>query len=154
MANTYTNPILPGFNPDPSIIRHNSSYFLITSSFEYFPGIPIYHSHDLISWTLISHVLTRPSQLNIRTPEPGGGIWAATLREHDGTFYVTASCFERYRPQEDERVWPRGFYVKTDDIYGEWSDPVWFDMVGFDQDVSKRCRDLTTSYLFIRKAIG
>ncbi|KAF7906715.1 hypothetical protein EAF00_000994 [Botryotinia globosa] len=136
--NTYTNPILPGSHPDPSIIRSGDNYFLITSSFEYFPGIPIYHSTDLISWKLISHALTRRSQLDIRTPEPGGGVWAPTIREHDGWFYITAACFDRYRPQEDQRVWPRGFYVKckAQDVFGgEWSDPVWFDEVGFDQDL-------------------
>ncbi|KAA8576194.1 hypothetical protein MFRU_009g01270 [Monilinia fructicola] len=137
-TNTYTNPILPGSHPDPSIIRSGENYFLITSSFEYFPGIPIYHSTDLISWNLISHALTRRSQLDIRTPEPGGGIWAPTIREHDGWFYIAAACFDRYRPQEDERVWPRGFYVKcrVEDIFdGEWSEPIWFDEVGFDQDL-------------------
>lgn len=136
--NTYHNPIIPGFNPDPSIIRHGTDFFLVTSSFEYFPGIPIYHSTDLIKWTLIGHVLTRKSQLDIRTPEPGGGVWAATIREHDGCFYVMTACFDRYRPQDDDRVWPRGFYVKTKDIWDEksWSEPVYFDQVGFDQDVS------------------
>ncbi|KAF7856116.1 hypothetical protein EAF04_010069 [Stromatinia cepivora] len=136
--NTYTNPILPGNHPDPSIIRSGKNYFLITSSFEYFPGIPIYHSTDLISWKLISHALTRRSQLDIRTPEPGGGVWAPTIREHDGWFYITAACFDRYRPQEDQRIWPRGFYVKckAEDVFGgEWSEPVWFDEVGFDQDL-------------------
>ncbi|KAH8601558.1 glycosyl hydrolase [Bisporella sp. PMI_857] len=133
---TYTNPIIPGFNPDPSIIRSGSSYFLVTSSFEYFPGIPIYHSTDLVKWRLVGHVLTRKSQLDVRTPEPGGGIWAATIREHKGRYYVMSTCYDRYRPQADDRVWPRGFYVWTDDIWkGEWSDPVYFDQVGFDQDL-------------------
>jgi beta-xylosidase len=136
--NTYHNPIIPGFNPDPSIIRKGSDFYLVTSSFEYFPGIPIYHSTDLIKWSLIGHALTRRSQLDIRTPEPGGGVWAATIREHDGWFYVMTACFDRYRPQNDDRVWPRGFYVKTRDIWEEesWSEPVYFDQVGFDQDVS------------------
>lgn len=134
----YTNPIIPGFNPDPSIVRVNSDYFLVTSSFEYVPGAPIYHSTDLIQWTLIGHALTRPSQLQIQTPEPGGGVWATTLRYHEGFFYCLAACFQRYRPQEDDRVWPRGFYVKTANIWDSdsWSDPVYFDQVGFDQDVS------------------
>ncbi|QSZ30960.1 hypothetical protein DSL72_000520 [Monilinia vaccinii-corymbosi] len=137
-SNTYSNPILPGSHPDPSVIRSGDNYFLITSSFEYFPGIPIYHSTDLVSWKLVSHALTRRSQLDIRTPEPGGGIWAPTIREHEGWFYITAACFDRYRPQEDERIWPRGFYVKcrAEDVFGgEWSEPVWFDEVGFDQDL-------------------
>ncbi|KAJ5792032.1 uncharacterized protein N7503_008010 [Penicillium pulvis] len=134
---SFTNPIIPGFNPDPSIIRVDQDFFLVTSTFEYFPGIPIYHSRDLIQWKLIGHVLTRPSQLKISTPEPGGGVWAPTLRYHKGVFYVAAANFSRYRPQEDDRVWPLGFYVRTDNIWDDstWSDPVYFDQVGFDQDL-------------------
>jgi hypothetical protein len=133
----YNNPIIPGFNPDPSIIRVGADFFLVTSTFEYTPGAPIYHSTDLIKWSLIGHALTRPSQLQIQTPEPGGGIWATTIRYHDGVYYILAASFTRYRPQADDRVWPRGFYVSTTDIWDEssWSDPVWFDQVGFDQDV-------------------
>ncbi|BCS28617.1 glycoside hydrolase family 43 protein [Aspergillus puulaauensis] len=133
----YTNPIISGSNPDPSIIRVGPDYFLVTSTFEYTPGAPIYHSKDLIKWTLIGHALTRPSQLQIQTPEPGGGVWATTIRYHQGVFYIVSSAFTRYRPQDDDRVWPRGFYVKTQDIWDEasWSDPVWFDAVGFDQDL-------------------
>lgn len=85
---SYLNPILPGFNPDPSIIRVDSDFFLVTSTIEYFPGAPIYHSRDLIKWTLIGHALTRPSQLQIHTPEPGGGVWATTIRYHSGKFYI------------------------------------------------------------------
>lgn len=134
---SYTNPILTGFNPDPTIVRVGEDYFLATSTFEYFPGVPIYHSRDLIKWELIGHALNRRSQLDIRTPEPGGGIWAPTLRYHKGTFYLATCSFDRYRPQPDERVWPMGFYVKTDDIWNEksWSEPVYFDQIGFDQDV-------------------
>ena len=136
---SYKNPILYGFNPDPSIVHvPDQGFFLVTSTFEYFPGAPIYHSIDLIKWKLIGHALTRKSQLDIRTPEPGGGIWATTIRWHEGVYYVIAASFDRYRPQIDDRVWPRGFYVRTEDIWDEssWSDPVYFDQVGFDQDVS------------------
>ncbi|CAG8954650.1 hypothetical protein HYFRA_00004571 [Hymenoscyphus fraxineus] len=139
MTLIFNNPVVlggGGFNPDPSIIRNGSDYFLVTSSFEYFPGIPIYQSKDLIKWELIGHALTRRSQLDIRTPEPGGGIWAVTIREHGGVFYVITSCFDRYRPQDDDRVWPRGFYVETNDIWsGNWSEPVFFDVCGFDHDL-------------------
>ncbi|PNS14088.1 hypothetical protein CAC42_6601 [Sphaceloma murrayae] len=136
VSGTYRNPILPGFNPDPSIVRIGPDFFCVTSSFEYFPGCPIYHSRDLVVWTLIGHALTRRSQVDIKTPEPGGGVWAATLRWHDGVFYVVTSCFDRYRPQDDDRVWPRGFYVTTTDIWkGQWSEPVWLDQVGFDHDL-------------------
>ncbi|KAJ6123493.1 Concanavalin A-like lectin/glucanase subgroup [Penicillium samsonianum] len=134
---SYNNPIIPGFNPDPSIVRVDKDFFLVTSTFEYFPGVPIYHSQDLIQWTLIGHALTRPSQLQIHTPEPGGGVWATTIRYHGGFYYIIAASFQRYRPQQDDRVWPQGFYVKTTDIWNEktWSDPVYFDQVGFDQDL-------------------
>ncbi|KAK5942797.1 hypothetical protein PMZ80_005363 [Knufia obscura] len=135
---TFRNPILPGFNPDPSIIRVKKDYFLTTSSFEYTPGAPIYHSTDLIQWTLIGHALTRKSQLDIKAPEPGGGVWACTLRYHDGWFYLTTCVWDRYRPQDSyERAWPQGFYVKTKDIWNSdsWSDPVYFDQPGFDQDL-------------------
>ncbi|KAL1619615.1 hypothetical protein SLS54_006552 [Diplodia seriata] len=116
----YNNPILPGFNPDPSIVRVGADYFLVTSTFEYFPGVPIYHSRDLVRWTLIGHALTRRSQLDVRTPETGGGVWAPTIRHHDGAFYVATACFDRYRPQADEeRVWPRGFYVRNEDVWDE-----------------------------------
>jgi beta-xylosidase len=133
----FQNPVLPGFNPDPSVIRVGSDYFCATSSFEYFPGAPIYHSKDLVKWKLIGHALTRKSQLDIKTPEPGGGVWATTIRYHEGTFYVITNSFDRYRPQADERVWPRGFYVKTTNIWNDsmWSDPVYFDQVGFDFDL-------------------
>lgn len=149
---SYTNPILQGSNPDPSIVRTREGFFLITSSFDFFPGIPVYHSTDLIKWTLISHVLTRRSQLEIRTVEIGGGIWAPTIRYRDeqqegnahgegGNFYVCASSFTKYRPQADERIWPYGWYVKCAerDIWDAkgigWTDLVYFDMIGFDQDV-------------------
>jgi beta-xylosidase len=139
----YTNPVLPGSNPDPSVVRVGDDYFLVTSTFEYTPSAPIYHSKDLIKWNLITHAITRPSQLQIQTPEPGGGVWATTIRYHEATktFYVVAASFSRYRPQDDDRVWPRGFYVKTDwegiwDPTGRsWSESVWLDAVGFDQDV-------------------
>jgi beta-xylosidase len=88
---------------------------------------------------LINHVLTRKSQLDVRTPEPGSGIWAPTIREHNGEFFVTVCSFDRYRPQADDRVWPRGFVVRSKDLWKKdgFSDPVYFDMIGFDQDVSR-----------------
>lgn len=136
------NPVLAGFHPDPSIVRVGTDFFLATSSFEYFPGIPIHHSKDLVHWTLIGHALTRRSQIQIVGPEPGGGVWAPTLRYHGGTFYVATSNFSRFRPQEGERLYPRGFYVKTEDIWtsASWSDPVFFDVIGLDQDVSSSPR--------------
>lgn len=133
-----TKPVFGGFNPDPSIIRVGEDFFCTTSSFEYFPGVPIHHSKDLNQWTLIGHALTRKSQIHIAGPEPGGGVWAPTLRYHAGVFYLTTSSFDRFRPQQNERLFPRGFYVKTTNIWdsSSWSDPVYFDLIGLDQDVS------------------
>jgi beta-xylosidase len=135
------NPILTGFHPDPSIVRVGEDVFLATSTFEYVPGVPIYHSRDLRTWTLIGHALTRRSQLNIvGGVEPGGGVWAPTLRHHDGVFYLATSSFEQFCPQQGQRLFPRGFYVKTDNIWdsSSWSDPVFFTSIGFDQDVGSR----------------
>lgn len=134
----FVNPVLTGFNPDPSITRVGDDFFLATSSFEYLPGVPIYHSKDLIRWKLIGHALTRRSQIHIAGPEPGGGVWAPTLKYHDNVFYLATSSFDRFRPQQNERLYPRGFYVRTENIWdsSSWSDPVYFDVIGFDQDVS------------------
>ncbi|KAJ4393154.1 hypothetical protein N0V93_002361 [Gnomoniopsis smithogilvyi] len=141
----FRNPIIPGFNPDPTICvvpaRGDSptTYFLSTSTFEYFPGCAIYTSTDLFSWRLLGHALTRRSQLELRTVEPGAGSWASTLRYRvdEKRWYLANCLFQRYRPSSDERIFPRGFYVYTDNIYDDdaWSDPVYFDNPGFDQDL-------------------
>ena len=99
-SGAFNNPVIPGFNPDPSICRVNDDYFLVTSTFEYYPGIPVYHSKDLLQWQLIGHVITRHSQINMRTTEPSGGLWAPTIRYHEGRFYVSVGCTHRFRPKE------------------------------------------------------
>lgn len=155
---TECNPILPGFNPDPSIVRVGSDYFCTTSSFEYFPGLPIYHSTDLVNWTLVGHALNRSSQLQMRTVEPGGGVYAPSLRYWKGRFYVStcvlylrsrvgivplnlcriARLGQRLMCQVPPMSHPRGFYVSTSNIWDDaaWSEPTYFDMAGIDQDVS------------------
>jgi hypothetical protein len=88
----FLNPILPGFNPDPSIVRVGEDFFL-TTSFEWFPGLPIYHSKDLINWDLIGHALTKISQrdgMDFERVEQGAGIRGPALRYRDGTFYLSA----------------------------------------------------------------
>lgn len=119
---TYENPIIPGFYPDPSICRVGEDYYLVNSSFEFFPGVPLWHSKDLANWEQIGHVLTRQSQLPLDNAWSSGGIYAPTIRYHDGRFYmITTNCGGG-----------GNFYVWTDDIYGEWSDPVWIDHGGID----------------------
>ncbi|CRK18282.1 hypothetical protein BN1708_012318 [Verticillium longisporum] len=144
-AATFTNPIIPGFNPDPTVCvvpatdTAPATYFLSTSTFECFPGAAIYASTDLINWTLIGHALNRRSQMDMRTVEPGAGSWASTLRyrPRERRWYLANGVFHRYRPAVDERIFPRGFYVWTDNIWDDsaWSDPVYFDNPGFDQDL-------------------
>ena len=146
-----SNPIVPGFNPDPSLIRVGSDYYLATSTFEYFPGVAIHHSTDLVNWRIIGHALSRPSQLMMRNVCPGGGIYAPTLRHWKGKFYMATSVVYD-RPgggvspilvtdsptcTDSQHQEPRGFYVSTDDIYDDskWSEPVYFEMLGIDQDV-------------------
>ncbi|GLB42704.1 putative glycosyl hydrolase 43 family protein [Lyophyllum shimeji] len=133
-ANALINPILPGWNPDPSIVRVGSDYFIATSTFEYFPGHPIYHSKDLVDWKLIGHALSRPSQLSLLGTPSDAGVWAPGLRYHDGYFYLTSTT--RYVYTSEFRLFPRSFYVKTKNIFSnDWSDPVYFDSLGYDADL-------------------
>src|SRR4030043_153385 len=83
---TFRNPILPGFYPDPSICRVGEDYYLVNSTFEFFPGLPIHHSRDLVHWRPVGHVLPRPSQLTLDGIPPSAGLYAPTIRHHNGTF--------------------------------------------------------------------
>ena len=74
----YTNPIIPGFHPDPSVCRVGEDYYIVTSSFEFFPGVPIFHSRDLVNWRQIGHCLTRASQLPLQGQHASAGIYAPT----------------------------------------------------------------------------
>ncbi|ARK29545.1 glycoside hydrolase family 43 protein [Halalkalibacter krulwichiae] len=118
---TFKNPILPGFYPDPSICRAGEDYYLVTSSFEYFPGVPIFHSKDLVNWRQIGHVLDRPSQLNLENIPCSKGIYAPTIRYCNGVFYMITTFVES---QTGER---RNFYVTATDPAGAWSEPIWLE---------------------------
>lgn len=115
----YHNPIIPGFNPDPSICRVGDDYYLATSTFEYFPGIPVYHSRDLVNWTHIGNALQRADEFPLMPVADSGGVWAPTIRYHEGKFYIT-STLEKYG----------NFIVTAEDPAGEWSAPVWLPEVG------------------------
>jgi xylan 1,4-beta-xylosidase len=112
----YQNPIIGGFHPDPSVCRVGDDFYLVNSSFEYFPGVPIFHSRDLGHWEQIGHVLTRPSQLNLQGVKASEGIYAPTLRYHDGLYYVITTLVGQ-GPH-------RNFFVTAQDPGGPWSDPV------------------------------
>ncbi|MGN0507420.1 MAG: glycoside hydrolase family 43 protein [Lachnospiraceae bacterium] len=122
---TYKNPILSGFHPDPSVCRVGKDFYLVNSTFEYFPGIPLYHSTDLIHWEQIGHCLTRNSQVKLSDEAPNClGIYAPTIRYHNGRFY----CIVTNVGGEEGG----NFFVSTDDICGEWSEPVRLEFGGID----------------------
>ncbi|MCM1182129.1 MAG: glycoside hydrolase family 43 protein [Roseburia sp.] len=118
---TYKNPILRGMNPDPSICRVGADYYLVTSTFEYFPAIPVYHSHDLVNWTQIGNAVERPEQLPLEKAKASSGIWAPTIRYHNGKFYITAT-FDGVG----------NFIISSDCPEAGWSNPVWVAFDGID----------------------
>lgn len=122
----YSNPVLSGFHADPSIVRAGDDYYLATSSFEYFPGVPIYHSRDLVHWRQVGNALTRESQLQLAGQKASKGIFAPTLRYHDGTFYMVTSNIDN----------GGDFYVHARDPAGEWSEPVWIRQKQWSMDPS------------------
>jgi xylan 1,4-beta-xylosidase len=124
----FPNPLLPGFNPDPSIVLADGVYYLVTSTFEYLPGIPVYRSTDLIRWTHVGNVATRPEQVGVTDVATGGGVWAPTIRYRDGVFYVIVTI----------AMSPRGCVVFTaTDPGGTWSDGVSIDGIdGIDPDLA------------------
>ena len=117
----YKNPILPGFNPDPSICKVDEDYYIVTSSFEFYPGVPIYHSRNLVNWELIGYCLTRKSQLDLENTQSSGGIFAPTLYHHNDFFFLATTDINK-----------GNFIVYAENIYGPWSDPVWIDQRGID----------------------
>ncbi|HOG76062.1 MAG TPA: glycoside hydrolase family 43 protein, partial [Candidatus Marinimicrobia bacterium] len=127
----YYNPILAGFYPDPSICRVGDDYYLVNSTFAYFPGIPVFHSRDLVNWKLIGHVMDRVEQMNLEGLGVSEGIFAPAIRFHDGLFYITCTL-----------VGAGGNYVVTaQNPAGPWSNPVWLPQIDgidpslfFDQD--------------------
>lgn len=118
----FKNPVIPGYNPDPSICRVGDDFYLVNSTFEFFPGVPIYHSRNLVNWELTGYCLNRRSQLELEGCRNSGGIYAPTIRYHKGMFYMITT-----------NVTDKGnFVVHTDDINKDWSDPAWIDQSGID----------------------
>jgi alpha-N-arabinofuranosidase len=122
-SDTYLNPILSGFYPDPNILRVGSDYYLVNSSFGYFPGLPIFHSRDLVNWTQIGNALSRPEQFPMQRGEVSNGAYAPALAYHDSLFYLINKCFSC-----------RGNYWMTaKNPAGPWSNPNWMTSItGFD----------------------
>lgn len=126
---TIQNPILPGFHPDPSILRVGGDYYIVTSTFEWFPGLSIYHSTDLVNWTLIARPLNRLSQLDMRGEPDSCGVWAPCLSYNDGTFYLCYTDVKRFGGDYKDT---HNYIATTTDIKGEWSDPIYVNSSGFD----------------------
>lgn len=124
------NPVLPGFHPDPCAVSVGGDYYIVNSTFEWFPGIPIYHSTDLINWEQVGNVLTRKSQLDLTGCGDSKGIYAPSITYHKGLFYVT------YTVVQIGLSWPLQIYpnyiVTAKDPRGPWSEPVLVDALGFD----------------------
>jgi xylan 1,4-beta-xylosidase len=124
-----TNPILPGFHPDPSIVRVGEWYYLANSTFEWWPGVRLHRSRDLANWELAGYALTRRTQLDLRGNPDSSGVWAPCLSHADGLFWLIYSdtkslngCFKDVR----------NYLVTAERIEGPWSDPVYLNASGFD----------------------
>ncbi|MBE5936465.1 MAG: glycoside hydrolase family 43 protein [Lachnospiraceae bacterium] len=122
--NICNNPILPGFYPDPSLCRVGDDYYLVNSTFDYFPGVPIFHSKDLVNWKQIGNILDREEQIPLGNDNfVGAGIYAPTLRYHDGVFYMITTNIGSSNGN---------FIVTATDPAGPWSDPICLGSEGID----------------------
>jgi len=126
MSPVLPNPAVPGFNPDPSICRAGDDYYLACSSFEYLPGVPLYHSRDLATWEPIGHVVTRPEQLALRDIPTLGGVWAPTIRFRDGRFWLVVT----------DAMGRGNLLFTAEDPAGPWSDGLPLEVEGIDPDLA------------------
>ena len=123
------NPILPGFNPDPSICRVGEDYYIATSTFEWYPGVQIHHSRDLVNWRLVSRPLRRASQLDMRGNPDSCGIWAPCLSHADGMFWLVYTDVKRLDGAFKDS---HNYIVCCERVDGDWSDPWYVNSSGFD----------------------
>ena len=124
---TYPNPLIAGSNPDPSVVRVGDDYYIVTSSAEYLPGLPVYHSRDFITWTPVGIVATRSTQLNVENAPPRGGALAPTLRHHNGLFHIVVT----------DAIGRGTLHFTAEQAEGPWSDGTVFDGIdGIDPDLA------------------
>lgn len=123
------NPILKGFNPDPSICRTGNDYWIATSTFEWYPGVQIHHSRDLVNWRLVARPLDRASQLDLRGEPDSCGVWAPCLSHADGRFWLIYTDVKRYDGNFKDA---HNYLVTAEEITGPWSDPIYMNSSGFD----------------------
>lgn len=129
MSQPIQNPIIPGFNPDPSILRVGEDYYIANSTFEWHPGIQIHHSRNLRDWELIGHALTTTDQLDMIGVPNSSGIWAPSLSWHDGLYYMVYTVVRTRTPRFKDL---RNYVITARDILGPWSKPVCLNASGFD----------------------
>ncbi len=126
----YKNPVIKGFHPDPSFCRKDEDYYLVNSTFEWLPGLPVFHSRDLIHWEQIGNALNRKEQMEFSGCWSNGGIFAPTIRYHNGLFYIVTT-----NVSHDGAMAPGGsgnFIITAENPAGEWSLPVWIAQGGID----------------------
>jgi len=125
-AQSFNNPILSGFYPDPSICRVGNDYYIVNSSFAYYPGLPVFHSTDLLNWQQIGYAMNRPEQLNLDGAGVSRGLFAPTIRYHDGLFYILCTLIDK----------GGNFIITAKDAKGPWSNPIWLPEVkGIDPSI-------------------
>ena len=124
-AAQYRNPIIPGFQPDPSIVRVGDDYYLVNSSFAFFPGLPVYHSRDLVNWEQLGNAIDRPGQFDFSGLGIARAIFAPTIRWHAGRFYIIGTCVDC----------GSNFLLSAANPAGPWSDPSWLKFDGIDPDL-------------------
>ncbi|WP_312362312.1 glycoside hydrolase family 43 protein [Ensifer sp.] len=129
MTTMIRNPILPGFNPDPSICRVGDDYYIATSTFEWYPGVQIHHSRDLVNWKLVRRPLERASQLDMRGNPDSCGVWAPCLSYDDGLFFLVYTDVKRFDGNFKDA---HNYIVTAEAVEAAWSDPVYVNSSGFD----------------------
>src|SRR4051794_39957911 len=123
------NPVLKGFNPDPSICKVGEDYYIATSTFEWFPGVQIHHSKDLVNWHLVSRPLNRTSLIDMKGNPNSGGVWAPCLTYDDGKFWLIYSDVKLHSGAWKDT---HNYLTTCETIDGEWSDPIYLNSSGFD----------------------
>ncbi len=129
MKRSIRNPILPGFNPDPSIVRVGDDYYIATSTFEWYPGVQIHHSRDLVNWRLVARPLDRADLLDMRGNPDSGGIWAPCLTHADGLFWLVYTDVKRHEGSFKDM---HNYLTTCASIDGRWSERVYLNSSGFD----------------------
>ncbi len=132
MGNKYQNPVQRGFFPDPSVVRVGEDYYMVNSTFQYFPAIAISHSRDMVHWQVIGHAITDPDELDLQDIKDSHGIWAPDISYHDGRFIIMATLRLNADGRRDNNVMRRQLVVSSDRPEGPYSKPGWLEVDSID----------------------